>query len=124
MAEPSPPQTIVRCADEIRAIYYDGHRRLILLFLGMWTVLGGLGWLLKAEWPGAIAVFTMFVIVMKRLRRIHRAYASQRCPACGQAVGAYETTKNRIHLVCRNCGKVAPTDCGIYVMGGFPEKIG
>lgn len=90
----------------------------------MWTVLGGLGWLLKAEWPGAIAVFTMFVIVMKRLQRIHRAYASQRCPACGEEARRYETRKNRIHLTCRQCGAMTPTDCVIYVMGGIPEKIG
>ena len=124
MAESSPPQTIVRCADEIRAIYYDGHRRLILLFLGLWTVFGGLAWLLKAEWIGAIAIGTMFVIVMNRLRRVNRAYMSLRCPACGEEARGYETRKNRIHLTCRKCGAVTPTDCGIYVMGGIREKIG
>lgn len=124
MAEPSSSPTIVRCADEMRAICYDGYRRRIVLCLVLWCIFGGLAWLLKAEWIGAIAIGGMMVIGGRHLLRIHRGYAGQRCPACGQAVGAYETRKNRIHLVCRHCGTVTITDCAIYVMGGFPEKVG
>jgi hypothetical protein len=61
-------------------------------------------------------------IVVPQIVRIHRGYASQICPSCGKEAGSYETSKNRIVLVCRHCDARTPTDCAIYYAGGPPSK--
>jgi hypothetical protein len=61
-------------------------------------------------------------IVIPQIVRIHRGYTNQICPSCGKEAGSYETTKNRIVLVCRHCDTRTPTDCSIYYAGGPPSR--
>ncbi len=61
-------------------------------------------------------------IVIPQIVRIHRGYARQICPSCGKEAGAYETSKNRIILVCKHCDTRTPTDCAIYYAGGPPSR--
>jgi len=115
---------MVRCHDEVHRIW-GGLKMKGLQALVVFMMFSGLGWLLGSRWPEFVGfLFAAGGIVIPQIIRIHRTYADQKCPACGERVGRYETSKSRIVLVCQHCGKRTPTDCAVHYAGGPPSKIG
>lgn len=121
---PDRPEKLVRCADEMRRIYCSGMRTKTLVILLIWGVFSAIGWSIHAEWPKVVGLLlAMAVVVLPQIVRIHRGYTRQLCPSCGRQVGGYESSRSRIHLVCRHCGERMPTDCAIPHAGGPPYRI-
>lgn len=117
------PPNIVRCFDEMNRIWWDRIWTQSLL-----AFLISVGFAVTGEIAGSnllqVAGF-LFVaggIVVPQIIRIHRGYARQICPSCSKHAGSYETSKNRIVLVCKHCGSRTPTDCAVYYNGGPPSR--
>lgn len=114
---------IVRCFDQMNRIWWNRMWTKSLLAILIFAGFGQIGEMLGSQLLQVVG-FAIVAggIVIPQIIRIHRGYISQICPSCGKEVGSYETTKNRIVLVCRHCDTRTPTDCSIYYAGGPPSK--
>lgn len=117
------PQNIVRCFDQMHHIWWNRMWQKTLLST---SIFGGcvlFDKIVGCQWMQFVgfAIVTLGIVI-PQIIQIHRGYACQICPSCGKEVGGYETSKNRIILVCKNCDSKTPTDCSIYDHSGPPVR--
>lgn len=97
----------------------SGKMILLLLFSIPFLTLG---WLFNAPWLQAVGMMGAgLLIVVPHVLRMQRCLTDIPCPACGEKVGGHFSLNGRVHLKCRHCGQVTPTDCGS--LAGSPYKI-
>jgi len=90
--------------------------------LAIYAAFIAIGVMMDAQWPmvvGFVAVVAVFVA--PHYIKFYREFSSQRCLGCGNPAGGIVTRQGRIHLVCKHCQAVTPTDCAMW--WNVPTKI-
>ena len=117
---------VVRCADDLRAVYPKPPWKLGLgfaaVFLVFQLVAEWLGW----QWLRVVPFALFFIFLLPVLMRLQRGYQrvldSLTCPHCGQAAGKTFTKMGVLHLRCQHCGEESRTD-SLVLYQGPPTKI-
>jgi hypothetical protein len=117
---------VVRCADDLRAVYPKPPYRLGLGFLAVFLlfqlIAEGLGW----QWLRVVPFVVFMIILLPIILRLHRNYQrvidSLVCPHCGQVAGKTFTKMGILHLRCQHCGEESRTD-SLVLYQGPPTKI-
>ncbi|MCW1922180.1 hypothetical protein OKA05_06425 [Luteolibacter arcticus] len=117
---------VVRCADDLRAVYPKPSFWLGLAFIAVFLVFQLIAEWLDWQWLRVVpfVLFLIFVlpVVMRLQRDYQRVINALECPHCGQAAGKTFTKQGILHLRCQHCGKETRTD-SLVLYQGPPTKI-
>lgn len=118
-------QSVVVCADDLRALYPSPRRqfKVVLACVGICVPVFLLGEFLRMEWIGVFAILLCSVLfIVPHVLSIQRFLATLPCGTCGKAAGRHITVGCVMHLKCDHCGNLTRTDC-MWFGAGKPTRI-
>jgi hypothetical protein len=119
-------EPVVRCADDLKAVYprMPFRRGLVFLivFLAFQLAAEGSGWQWLRVVPFILFMIFLLPIIVRHQRNYRRVLNALLCPHCGQAAGKTFTKQGILHLRCQRCGRETRTD-SLVLYQGPPTKV-